>query len=360
MAICDKIKEHRIKNDLTQRELGELIGVSVQAISKWERGNGVPDFMHIKPLATALHISTDELLDFHDRLAEINDQWLDMVRHGKEGTEDIIAFEEKVLNEYPDNHTYLYRLAIDLEMLADKTADDNRRIILLERALYYINRLHYLDQDDNLGCVSGKKAIILSKLGRKKEALAIVMSCEKMASDYKSRLLKYCLEGDELLKHRQRIIRNNLCSILTEMDWSLEVLEMADKIIDVVFQNGRYNALCLEVKNIRFSLIERLLEVNDIQNAIPKIEKYINMIEQMFLENEEDKAFSRVEIEYTTPIFSLIQTQKHGYGAEWSEWLAKYLDELSALIETRNEEEFVLVRNKLNILRNRILESCNM
>lgn len=67
MAISDKIKEHRKKLNITQRELAEALGVSVQAISKWETGSGIPDVSALIPLARELHITTDELLDFHDR-----------------------------------------------------------------------------------------------------------------------------------------------------------------------------------------------------------------------------------------------------------------------------------------------------
>lgn len=38
MAIGDKIRFYRKKSGLTQSQLAELIGVSSQAISKWETG----------------------------------------------------------------------------------------------------------------------------------------------------------------------------------------------------------------------------------------------------------------------------------------------------------------------------------
>ena len=40
-----KIKEYRLRKGLSQRELGEILGVSDQAISKWEKGQSQPSAM---------------------------------------------------------------------------------------------------------------------------------------------------------------------------------------------------------------------------------------------------------------------------------------------------------------------------
>ena len=41
-VISEQIKKYRIANGLTQEQLGQLVGVTTQAVSKWERG-GMPD-----------------------------------------------------------------------------------------------------------------------------------------------------------------------------------------------------------------------------------------------------------------------------------------------------------------------------
>ena len=47
---------------LTQEELGKKLGVTNKAVSKWEVGETLPDVTMLKPLATVLGISVDELL----------------------------------------------------------------------------------------------------------------------------------------------------------------------------------------------------------------------------------------------------------------------------------------------------------
>lgn len=63
MEIGKIIKEQRIKKGLTQKELAELLKVSAQAVSKWERG-GTPDILLLVPLAKALGISLNLLLNY--------------------------------------------------------------------------------------------------------------------------------------------------------------------------------------------------------------------------------------------------------------------------------------------------------
>lgn len=47
---------------LTQEQLGELVGVTRQAVSKWESGQAVPDAMIIAAICRALHVSADYIL----------------------------------------------------------------------------------------------------------------------------------------------------------------------------------------------------------------------------------------------------------------------------------------------------------
>lgn len=61
--IANIIKSKRLSNNLSQNELGEIIGVSNKTISKWENGKGLPDIAIIPMLANALNISVNELYD---------------------------------------------------------------------------------------------------------------------------------------------------------------------------------------------------------------------------------------------------------------------------------------------------------
>lgn len=58
-----RIKSFRRKNNYSQKEIALRIGVSEQAVSKWENGECLPDVYNLKLLAQVLRISVDDLLD---------------------------------------------------------------------------------------------------------------------------------------------------------------------------------------------------------------------------------------------------------------------------------------------------------
>lgn len=57
------IQELRKERNLTQKALSDILGVTDQAVSKWERGKSFPDVSLLKPLGEALGVSVSELLD---------------------------------------------------------------------------------------------------------------------------------------------------------------------------------------------------------------------------------------------------------------------------------------------------------
>lgn len=63
MEIGNKISELRHKNNLSQEELAEKVGVSRQTISKWELGETSPDIKQSKELSKIFNISLDELVN---------------------------------------------------------------------------------------------------------------------------------------------------------------------------------------------------------------------------------------------------------------------------------------------------------
>ena len=64
MKFGESVRLFRQQKGLTQEKLGELLGVSSQAVSKWETMESYPDAELLVPLANALEVSLDVL--FHN------------------------------------------------------------------------------------------------------------------------------------------------------------------------------------------------------------------------------------------------------------------------------------------------------
>lgn len=70
MEFAGKLMVLRRQRGLSQEELGDLIGVSRQAVSKWETGQSTPELSKLIELARVFELSTDELLGLSpERLA---------------------------------------------------------------------------------------------------------------------------------------------------------------------------------------------------------------------------------------------------------------------------------------------------
>ena len=62
IGLGKKIAEARRKSGITQSALAVRVGVTAQAVSKWEQGRSCPDIAILDEIADALGISLFELL----------------------------------------------------------------------------------------------------------------------------------------------------------------------------------------------------------------------------------------------------------------------------------------------------------
>ena len=90
---------------LTQSELGERIGVSFQAVSKWERGETLPDITLLPDLAKILETTIDYILIGSEKTAQYKGRF--SVSDMRKG---LISL--KNMGEYLGEDNIIYRSAI--------------------------------------------------------------------------------------------------------------------------------------------------------------------------------------------------------------------------------------------------------
>lgn len=114
--IGNKIKSLRNQLHISQETLAESMGVSFQAVSKWETGAAAPDISLLPSLAYFFGVSTDELLDY-DRFAnekkiiEIRDHAYTLRREHPEEAEKVLR---EGLKSFPGNELLLNNLLYTL------------------------------------------------------------------------------------------------------------------------------------------------------------------------------------------------------------------------------------------------------
>ena len=63
MRFCDKLAKERKNNNLSQEQLADKLGVSRQAVSKWESAASYPDMDKIIQMTKILNCTLEDLLD---------------------------------------------------------------------------------------------------------------------------------------------------------------------------------------------------------------------------------------------------------------------------------------------------------
>ena len=111
------IKKLRAENNITQDTLATAIGVTPQAISRWESESGYPDIELLPMLADFFSVSIDELLGYKlsQRAEEIINIKKEISRLAEIATlEERITFARNAISRYPTDFEIKENLAVCL------------------------------------------------------------------------------------------------------------------------------------------------------------------------------------------------------------------------------------------------------
>ena len=151
-----RLRELRVKNDMSQEYVARMIGVSPQAISKWETGKSDPDISSLIPLADLFHVPVDELLDREKRRLDWEDRMTDILADGDRKTR--LQFLKDAVMAFPGDHMFRYRLACEEYFQAqEETEPEQRRQVgrsgvcdrLVHRPGKHYSRQHFLRRESH-------------------------------------------------------------------------------------------------------------------------------------------------------------------------------------------------------------------
>lgn len=112
IRIGEKIRTLRKQKNISQETLAAALGVSFQAVSKWENAAAMPDVVLIPAIASFFGVSTDELFDFNRY--ETEEKVMEICRRSWEIRDERPEEAEKLLREglkqYPGNDIILNNL----------------------------------------------------------------------------------------------------------------------------------------------------------------------------------------------------------------------------------------------------------
>ena len=235
MNIGNKIKELRKQRGITQEQLATSIGISFQAVSKWENNIALPDITLAPMLASYFGVTMDELFDFNLKQIEAEVEAIadEAYKYRTSDPEQSRAILESGLRKYPEND------------------------ILLNSLLYVID---YSNNPDNAIGIASKLIEKATDHGIKYDALRFMAYAYKAKGDLQS--AKMAIEQ----------IPEMYFTRLTETAYVLtgdEKQEAAEKQKWVSFEN---------LIQMMWHLAECFEERKDYKSAIAETEKALSLI----------------------------------------------------------------------------------
>lgn len=241
LLIGESIKRLRRERELTQEEVAAHLGISFQAISKWERGDGYPDITMLPALSNYFGVSVDSLLGMDEinkseRYEEINLIWAE--NNQKELNHENVVLMRRALKDFPNNHLLLVQLSTSLEKLTGTIEERSR--YLRESIAVQEQILRYGEDSEVRSATLFNICFSYWKAGEYEKALE---QAKRLPNLYKARenALIYFLKDEEKYKVSKEalapiawIIVHHL-SALSETTNNQVHLNKASQILDILF-----------------------------------------------------------------------------------------------------------------------------
>ena len=303
-SIGKTIKDLRKNRGLTQEELAEKIGVTAQAISKWENESGMPDLSQIVPLAHVFGVSTDTILGTGD--IKKNEDVSEILRRAQSKltfplTIECLTDKYNVLLEglkiYPNNFTLILQcmeLEISLAYPKNPIYDEKNAKALYESCERHANII--FSYDDNVNRILRARMIMLMLYcanGKFEEARRQAekfpsradFNIHKMYSihahwqkDYKTEITSWQFYIMNLLHALLygAVSLGKAYDLTEEPEKAMDIYERLIRILDIMFDGETKMPFHhVEGDDLYVLLAEKAMELGNAELALDSLEKAI-------------------------------------------------------------------------------------
>jgi len=137
MKLGQKIKVLRKQKNISQEVLAQVLGVTFQAVSKWETGAAMPDVTMIPAIASFFEVSTDELFDFNliEQEQKVMQLCYDAEEYRYSDPEKSEAMLRDALKQFPGNDIILNNLLYTMQ-----TPERNEEVITVCKSILEVTK----------------------------------------------------------------------------------------------------------------------------------------------------------------------------------------------------------------------------
>ena len=220
LMLAQNIRRLRLKAEMTQEELAEPLGVTGQAVSRWERGECYPDIALLPGLANLFDVTLDELMgmeELRDRKNLYDVHARVSVLGGQGKYLEAAQLLEQALKIYPDDYGLMAGVGQYLVM-AEGTKHIHRAISMCEAMLQNSKNVKHC------GTVRASLCWMYRMAGEPEKAYSL------------ARNLQHCKESRELLwpqfmdpPEREAYVNKHLPVLLAQIQSLMDGKTMTDE-----------------------------------------------------------------------------------------------------------------------------------
>ena len=206
MLIClgENIRRLRIAHGITQEQFGYEMGVSAQAVSRWENGATYPDITMLPMIADFFDVTLDQLMG---RVQEIDigvreaffKETQEMWDRGQ--YEDIIEAYNNLLHKHPNDAYLLHGKANVLYSQFKKNQD----MAIAKEIISLCNKINCSNKPDMQCGANALLVRLYARLGQLEEAKKLANGLPSFEVGRELLILE-CLQGAEEKEHCQYLI----------------------------------------------------------------------------------------------------------------------------------------------------------
>ena len=293
LYIGENIKRLRREKGITQEILAERMHVSCAAVSKWERGETLPDIGMIIPLASYFGVSTDEILGLDAAKNREKIDWylsesarMRVMGMGKERFSLVCQAYTDFPNDWEIIEQYIEQLAYDPHYLPEQAGDPWGVIIHKEELLHLCQRV--LDEcpvDKVRYTALDTLVTVYSENDNREKAIETAMRFPEYWHTQGEQLEKCKEDGVEWMAQ----VRTNLywlaCELFYKMRRVVQYEPSADSAVqlaryqtllaffDMIFAEGDYGFFHQEVSHLHFWMGDCCVRLKDSEKAFFHYEK---------------------------------------------------------------------------------------
>lgn len=318
------LKRLRRARDLTQEELARILGVSFQAISRWERGDGYPDMETLPVIANCFEVTLDELVGM-DALRDASEAEVILEqadRNSADGKriENIDLLRDGV-KRFPNNWWIWCGLAENL-MTAKLDDEINKRnraeaIEIFERILDHCTDSWVRNRATASLCYAYDNDGQREKAAEIAGTLPGIWQSSAIKADF--------LDGEE----KRRTISNLFLHLTAVLDWQFyrlyntgeltpdEKIELCEKsltIFKTVFEEGEFLHLAVNMAERYLWLAEAYLKKGETEPALDALEKIPYYAYEYDHQPE--------QFEYTSLLLRGLTFHREYYGKDYTDSLS--------------------------------------